>query len=406
MQGKSVVNRSMHFQFPFLIGALVFLAGCNDDTQKVVPKEYDLSVQGLGSTNYGIQEHSRITKTIDGGAAIVYHTLDPSHPEKPEDILVRKYADDESLAWIYRQKDTFQSFGHAIVQCENGDLVIAGSKQKGSVYSVGAEVYLIRITQSGDLIWKKSYPSKWYDEGVLVTEISSQSLVIYVRSSQGDYLMKVQPNGEEVWREDWKYGCGGNWDMKATANDEFILSGPGVFRCDADGNEVWCYNPDVDPNLEYSNNWGFYGNLPTDDDQVVGYGVVTWGGKVTSECYNHLRTDYILAGINSQGTIAPPVTYPFEYINSPTSFDATSDGGFIMIGDASEIGSCDNYTIPTKSNLIKVGADGKLMWNYVLELGISISVREISADHYVFLANYYPGLGMAPSLNVVFLKKL
>ncbi|NNF01569.1 MAG: hypothetical protein HKN22_02705 [Bacteroidia bacterium] len=135
----------------------------------------------------------------------------------------------QSLQWerIYGGGD--EDIGYSIVETHDGGILGVGSTKS---FGEGSnDVYLIRLSASGDSIWTRTYGTFLADEGfdVKLTEDSGFAVAGYSKSSGGGkdlYLLKIDKDGAKEW--DKTYGGileDGSYSLQQTSDEGFILAG-------------------------------------------------------------------------------------------------------------------------------------------------------------------------------------
>ena len=159
----------------------------------------------------------------------------------------------------------FQDRGMSIYNLEDGNFIITGESWNGFDNEYGREnVFLLKIDDTGEIIWQKSLFQPHRDQGFCVKELSDNNLLIvgYTISYglRGQlYIIKTNSEGEKIWER--HFGTNGvdyGFDfVELQNNDLLILGNAGGFfnwvqndytthdadimliRLDADGNEIW-----------------------------------------------------------------------------------------------------------------------------------------------------------------------
>jgi len=154
-------------------------------------------------------------------------------------------------------------------------------------------------------------------------------------------------------------------------------------------NNLWCYIADGDSQLLPLGYWSYCCALPTDNDGIFAvFGNVEHGG-VPNDCSNPSSIDFVLGAVNNGFGQGQPLRFPYDYHGYARSLDRTSDGGFLLFGDAVNIPACTGFEIPDKVNLLKLSSTGAEQWHYILALGIGIAAKQIAEDKYVFMTNRF-----------------
>lgn len=135
---------------------------------------------------------------------------------------------------------TDTSFG--VVQVENNNYVIIGSSDSNDVdisSNIGTyDFWIIKISESGSLIWEKSFGGTEIDEARAITEASDGNYVIVGDTRSNDFdvsknngaadvwIIKISPDGSLIWEK--SFG-GSSFDVgrsiRLTQDNGFIISG-------------------------------------------------------------------------------------------------------------------------------------------------------------------------------------
>ncbi len=148
--------------------------------------------------------------------------------------------------------DAFEAIG----EFSNGDFILAGETWN---YGAGMnDVYLVKINHAGDTIWTKTYGGDYNDRatGLIITE-EDEVLITGRTKSFGPgewgniFLFKMTQSGEVLWYKTYGgnvYEDAGN--IIQTSDGGFLLTGTSesfsnggkdvfIVKTDADGNQMW-----------------------------------------------------------------------------------------------------------------------------------------------------------------------
>lgn len=185
-------------------------------------------------------------ETSDGGFIIVGSSdsvdVDISHNNGLDDFWVVKINASGALIWE-------QSFGgsgideaHSIVTSNDGNYMILGETRSNDLdvsYNNGsADLWLIKIDGSGNLLWEKTYGGSSFDVGRSIKKTSDNGYIMVgsSRSQDGDLLinngqndvwaLKISGNGTKQWQQ----AFGGSqidfaYDVIENSRGKYILVG-------------------------------------------------------------------------------------------------------------------------------------------------------------------------------------
>jgi len=138
---------------------------------------------------------------------------------------------------------TENDVGYSVLECPNHDYILIGYTK--SFNGVGLDGYLVRITNTGDLVWQKNFDlgeDELFRSGALTAD-SSLLLVGYCRKDETapeDLLVvKVNASGEMQWHK--CYGDSGNeyaYAIQKTPDGNFVISGT-TNSFGHGGDDVW-----------------------------------------------------------------------------------------------------------------------------------------------------------------------
>lgn len=158
------------------------------------------------------------------------------------DFWIVKISATGSLIWEKSFGGTGIDEAYSITEAENSNFMILGktfsddvdvSQNKGQ-----ADAWLIKIDSNGNLLWEKTYGGSGFDSGHGITRAQDGEYVITgsSRSQDGDlsvnngqndvFVLKVSSTGDTIW----EYSLGGTdadfaFDVIEKANNEIILVG-------------------------------------------------------------------------------------------------------------------------------------------------------------------------------------
>uniref|UniRef100_A0A7V0Z5N3 PKD domain-containing protein n=1 Tax=candidate division WOR-3 bacterium TaxID=2052148 RepID=A0A7V0Z5N3_UNCW3 len=181
--------------------------------------------------------------TSDGGYIIAGTTK--SFGDEDGDIYLLKIDNSGNLLWQKVYGDSSVEYGYDLAITENG-YVITG--MTGSSGAGLGDVWLLKTDFNGDTIWTKTIGNAELDCGnsIQVTKDNGYIITGYTfASGNGDvYLIKTDANGNILWTR--AYGGSGfdSGDMvKQTLNNGYIIIGGDgniyILKIDASGNPVW-----------------------------------------------------------------------------------------------------------------------------------------------------------------------
>ncbi len=119
----------------------------------------------------GRESGSSLIATADGGYAITGNTYstdgDVTASHGSSDVWVVKTDSAGNLLWQKTYGGSRLDWGHSLVELPGGDLVVAGVTASAdgdvSLNHGAGDIWLIRLTPGGDLVWEKTYGGSFSD---------------------------------------------------------------------------------------------------------------------------------------------------------------------------------------------------------------------------------------------------
>ena len=330
-------------------------------------------------TDYGNHVHHGM-QTLDGGYIAVGTSRDETGCSN---MLIVKTDSRGQLVWQKMIGEKNQNdMANSVCQDKIGDFYIAGA-----LVSRGEqESAIIKVSQSGKLIWQKIYPHVGADviEGISLTRDGGLVATGYCNSNQygsrfivmdGEgLLMKIDADGKLLWEKtlvslpqgmmayevDEGYAIAGTvWKYKEGKQDHQDVC---LVITDHEGNEQWSRT---------------YGDT-TEWDQCYDFAVTSDGGYIFAghtRSYGVANWDFFLLKIDKNRneqwhrTFGQPRGYNPDYIHDESyGVKETPDGGFVMVGGTgdeypySESGHPKGSSDLWLAYLVKTDVHGNLEW--------------------------------------------
>jgi hypothetical protein len=297
-------------------------------------------------------------ETSDGNFVIAGSTFSYGHGDH-DFYLVKLDTLGETL-WTRTFGGTSADYGHDIDQTPDGGFIIVGTTLS---FGAGKEdIYLIRTDAQGDTIWTKTFGGIQTDEGWSVRVTSDSNVIICgTTSSSGAgyadvWLLKVNLSGNLLWTKTFG-GAGGEsgFAVRETPDNGFIAVGAtGSFgegyssiyaiRTNANGDSLWAKT---------------YGGPKAD----FGYSVeVTLDGGFifagATGSYGLGYYDAYVVKTDANGNFEWDKTYGGAKDDRAYGISITSDGGYLVVGTTESFGAglVDQYAI-------KIDPIGTEMWH-------------------------------------------
>lgn len=158
------------------------------------------------------------------------------------DYWAVKIASDGSLQWSQYFGGTFTDTAYDIVEMEQGGFLIVGSSDSTDVDITdnkgSYDFWVVRMSETGQLVWEKNYGGDEIDEawGIAPTNDGNFMIVGDTRSSNGNiadnngaadvWIIKIDPSGELLWEKTFGgSGFDAGRAIMPTQDGSFLVAG-------------------------------------------------------------------------------------------------------------------------------------------------------------------------------------
>jgi hypothetical protein len=240
-------------------GNIVFqqtYGGSRDDTAKCIIEASDGSFVVCGSTQsfdsgytsdaYVIHISSsgsliwshRSGGVMNDGATCIVQTAEKEFAftgwtgdaDGNHDIYVEKINWQGETLWSQGYSPGIDNQGVSIIESADHDLVVAGYTFLNPVY---LEVYLMKLSGSGSLIWERNYGSNVWEVGSCVRQAPDNGFILagsrwraLFPDTTQFYLVKTDSLGARQWSRTYSYGqLDEGFQVEVTSDGNYILAG-------------------------------------------------------------------------------------------------------------------------------------------------------------------------------------
>jgi PKD repeat protein len=288
-----------------------------------------------------------VRQTKDGGYILTGGTKDAG------DVALIKTDKFGSLVWRKTIGGTKPDYGNSVQQIFDGGYIICGSTESKGLGS--NDVYLIRTDINGATIWDKTFGGTRPDAGNSVQLTSDGGYIIVGETaSEGDintfdfYLLKIDNTGSLVWKKPFGGTCSDyGYAVSQTTDGGYILTG---FTC-SEGNAVNGYLIKTDNlgNLLWKKPFegGERSVLQTNDGGFILCGSSVVGSDVSMS----------IVKMTANGTLTWKKNFGGIGTDYGMSIQQTVDGGYIACGSTNSEGNGGYDVFVVKTNNL-----GELDW--------------------------------------------
>ena len=226
-----------------------FSGGFSGWAMKVDGKGTVIWNKNFNLTNWR-EQIEKALPTADGGAILVGYLHDGVN-FREEGWIIRLNSDG-SIAWQKRYSYGSWTAFRSATQADNGDIVVAGST---ILVNNNKEVLVMRLTSSGDVVWRYTYGWEEVSESALAVAQTNDGGLIVVGDKPnwfpGDHdiwVLQLNDDGSVVWQK--TYDSGGDEFANVviqTDDGGYIVAGQAYYykgwvlllKLTADGSITW-----------------------------------------------------------------------------------------------------------------------------------------------------------------------
>jgi hypothetical protein len=301
-----------------------------------------------------------------------------------------------------------QAGGISVLQTIDGGYLIYAYAGPLDVYP-GGEILLIKVDDSGDLIWTRNFGgfASAFSNSIQQTSDGGFILIGSITPPDGGYcdiwLLKLDAVGDSIWTK--TYGQGGSsrdlgYSVQQTLDDGYVITG-------SLGEDVWLLKTDSLGDTTWTRTYVRGGlDRGRSVQQTSDGGYIILGSSLTDSSSSFdlwlLKVDTtgdtawtrIIEGVDTGG--------PFEGAVSccgGTSVQQTSDGGYILTGTTSSYGAENEDLL-----MAKIDALGNIDWIDTYGGGVGRSVQQTSDGGYIVVRSSPDGaklIRFAPETGIV-----
>lgn len=312
-----------------------------------------------------------IIKTSDGNYVIAGRSMSYSHTDS--DVMVMKLSADLSVMWtkIFVGASTDRAL--SIKELNDGGFIVAGAT--GSFGAGSTDIYILRLTSSGDPVWARTFGGSGYDlaHSLVLTEdgFIAAGWVSSSSNTQDIAVLKISNEGDIIWQKSYggirnelgfsmessgeKYVITGYTDSHGSGASDALL-----LNINSNGSVNWCR---------------VYGGGLREEGRSLKRtfdgGYVISGFTFSSGAGDG---DAMFLKLNSQGSLQSASTYGEQLFDIAYYILPVSDGGYIMPGSTVLPNDKSDVRIIKTSGM--GGNCGSRSFNSISESSYNISVTE------------------------------
>lgn len=287
--------------------------------------------------------------TYDGGCVIVGQTV-------TDDICLVKTNNNGTIVWKKTYGGPLYEHSEAVIQTIDSGFMIAGTTTSfGAGHS---DAYLIKTDAMGNVVWSKSYGSKYWESAASVCQTRDGGFIVlgtYATSAMDIYLFKTDSIGELQWSKEFGgSGMENAYCVIETEDGGYLLAGETFSFGIAVGTmDALLIQTDSLGNFLWSKTYGETGNQSFFCVQPVKSGGYIMAGYTRRL---NLTDDYVVR-VDAVGNPLWSKKIGTAIWDRGTWIEETADHGFILSGTTAA-----SYGIEEDGHLIKLDASGNYIW--------------------------------------------
>jgi predicted secreted protein len=285
--------------------------------------------------------------------------------------------------WVKTFGGSNDDGGSSVQQTSDGGFILVG--YTWSFGAGGPDVWLIKTDADGNKLWDRTFGGRGPDWGSSVQQTSDGGFIIvgYTASfGAGDvWLIKTDANGNKQWDRTFDgSGLDSGSSVQQTSDGGFIIVGD-TASFGAGGFDVWLIKTDADGNKQWDRTFDGSGLDSGSSVQQTSDGGFIIVGDTAS--FGAGGFDVWLIKTDANGNKQWDRTFSGSGLDSGRSVQQTSDGGFIIVGYTESFGA-GGFDVW----LIKTDADGNKQWDRTFDGGGSdwgYSVQQTSDGGFIIV---------------------
>jgi len=338
-------------------------------------------ISTFGETVYNDYGES-VQQTTDGGYVAAGYT--ESYGAGNADVYLVKTDSFGNLDWNYTFGGSDTDRGYSVKQTFDGGYIIVGST---SSYGAGGfDIYLIKTNSSGTLDWNYTFGGSSADEGYSVQQTSDGGYIItgytlsYGAGGYDVYLIKTDSSGTLDWNQE--FGSSSftdfGYSVQQTSDGGYIIAGS-TNSYGAGGFDIYLIKTDSSGTLDWNYTFGGSGSEHAASVQQTTDGGYIFTGFTTT--YGAGGTDIWVLKTDDSGVLDWNQTFGTAITDQGRSVQQTSDGGYIITGNAYDVAGSDIW-------LIKTNSSGSQLWALDIDSNYNgHSVQQTTDGGYIVTGN-------------------
>lgn len=186
----------------------------------------------IATSNSDIEYSTK--QTMDGGYIICGENYNNVGQGTPSNICIVKTDASGGVLWSNTIGGTSNDKGTDIIQISSGEYIVTGTTNS---FGVGqADIFLMKLSSTGNILWAKTYGGSGVDEGGKVLKSNDGGYILsgytesYDSSGAGDILLiKTDSIGNILWSK--TYGSKGTIETAGESGVSLVKTSDGGYLC-------------------------------------------------------------------------------------------------------------------------------------------------------------------------------
>jgi len=313
------------------------------------------------------------TECQAGGYVVTGFIIESAIGLGDEHAWMAKINEVGEVTWERVYLSEHRGWGHAVTECDNGDLVVVGA-----VDDEFSNVLVFRTDRVGNLLWERILNFTEHQEAYAVIELPSQDLIVcgwawhYRPTNPVDGLViSLNSDGSLNWHREYG-GLGDEYLYSVTEDPSQGLVFVGSTESLYDNTvRMWVVNTDFNGTVKWERTFGNSGYSRGNCIIITDIGEFTLAGVIQDMSTSQL--DSYVVHIDPDGTELWVQQLSLGTDNIAHCITTCSDGGYAMIGEVSHSENNPWHDII----VVRFDRDGHILWQKVYgeegnDIGISI----------------------------------
>lgn len=272
-----------------------------------------------------------------------------------KDVYLIKIDRKGNMIWDKSFGGSKDDYAYSIIRGEDGYIIVGGTRSFGEGNS---DVLVLKIDEDGKILWYKTFGGKGYEEGWRITRDKDGNYIIVGRTTsfgkgQYDvYLIKIDESGNKIWEKTFGgKGSDYGYDICTTLDGKYVLVG--TSNSFSETQDIYVVNIDKDGYLIWEKSFGGERFDYAYSLAYTGDGYIIVGN---SNSFSETPDLYILK-INKKGEKVWERTYGGKGYDTGFYIRHVGKNEYLIVGgsNSSGAGNSDLY-------IVKINKDGEIIY--------------------------------------------